>query len=169
MRDNMWRVKIMSQNKAEEKQVVSITEAAKLNKVTRQAIYVAIKLNKLKATKETTRWTIHLNDLEDYKRQKYSRTKSVFGGELLFDNNKGYFSVNQVARILSVPAQKIYYATRIGLLKAQRKGAAWVVHSDDMKEYQEKHVQKKIVVAKQAKFIYTTIVCFPLIFMGSKR
>ena len=135
----------MSQDnlKSEDKKVVSITEAAKLNKVTRQAIYVAIKLNKLKATKETTRWTISFEDLEAYRRQKYSRTKSVFDGELLFDNEKGFFSVNQVARILSVPAQKIYYATRIGLLKAQRKGAAWVIHSDDIKEYQDKHMQKK--------------------------
>lgn len=133
----------MSQNITEEKKAVSITEAAKLNNVTRQAIYVAIKLNKLKATKETTRWTINLDDLEEYRQQKYSRTKSVFDGELLFDNGKGYFSVNQVARMLNVPSQKIYYATRIGLLKAHRKGAAWVIHSDDMKEYQEKHVQKK--------------------------
>ena len=133
----------MIQNKSEEKKVVSITEAAKLNNVTRQAIYVAIKLNKLKATKETTRWTINLDDLEEYRLQKYSRTKSVFNGELLFDNNKGYFSVNQVAQMLSVPAQKIYYATRIGLLKAHRKGAAWVIHADDVKEYQEKYVQKK--------------------------
>ena len=135
----------MSQDnvKPAEKKVVSITEAAKLNKVTRQAIYVAIKLNKLKATKETTRWTISLDDLEDYRRQKYSRTKSVFDGELLFDNNRGYFSVNQVAKMLSVPAQKIYYATRIGLLKAHRKGDAWVIHSDDIKEYQEKYVQKR--------------------------
>ena len=129
----------MSQTKSDEKKVVSITEAAKLNKVTRQAIYVAIKLNKLKATKETTRWTINLDDLEEYRRQKYSRTKSVFNGELLFDNDRGYFSVNQVAQMLSVPAQKIYYATRIGLLKAHRKGAAWVIHSDDVKEYQEKY------------------------------
>ncbi|OJU81159.1 MAG: peptidase, partial [Chlamydia sp. 32-24] len=105
--------------------LVSITEAAKLNKVTRQAIYVAIKLNKLKARKETTRWTIHLDDLEAYRKQKYSRSKSVFDGELLFDNDKGYYSVNQVARKLNVPAQKIYYATRVGMLKARRRGAAW--------------------------------------------
>jgi len=122
---------------------VTITEAAKLNKVTRQAIYVAIKLNKLKASKDTTRWTIHLDDLEHYRKQKYSRTKSVFGGELLFDNNKGYFSVNQVAKMLSVPAQKIYYATRIGKLQAHRKGAAWVIHEDDVKQYGETIVKKK--------------------------
>jgi excisionase family DNA binding protein len=126
-----------------ENKVVSITEAAKLNKVTRQAIYVAIKLNKLKASKETTRWTIHLDDLENYRKQKYSRSKSVFNGELLFDNHKGYFSVNQVAKMLNVPAQKIYYATRIGKLQAHRKGAAWVIHADDVKTYGEENVKKK--------------------------
>ncbi|MEI8124792.1 MAG: helix-turn-helix domain-containing protein [Parachlamydiaceae bacterium] len=134
----------MNKNKeATEGKFVSITEAAKLNKVTRQAIYVAIKLNKLKASKDTSRWTIHLDDLENYRKQKYSRTKSMFDGELLFDNAKGYHSVNQVANLLKVPAQQIYYATRIGQLKAERKGAAWVIHNDDVKEYAEKYVEGK--------------------------
>lgn len=123
--------------------VVSITEAARINKVTRQAIYVAIKLKKLRAKKETTRWTIHLDDLEEYRKNKYSRTKSIFDGELLFNNQKGYYSVNQVADKLNVPAQKIYYATRVGMLKAHRKGAAWVIHSDDLNEYKEKYLSKK--------------------------
>ncbi len=136
-------IKNKEEIKEPENKVVSITEAAKLNKVTRQAIYVAIKLNKLKASKETTRWTIHLDDLENYRKQKYSRSKSVYNGELLFDNLKGYYSVNQVAKMLSVPAQKIYYATRIGKLKAHRKGAAWVIHSDDVKMYGEEHMKKK--------------------------
>lgn len=136
-------------NKPEDKQV-TITEAARLNNVTRQAIYVAIKLNKLKAKKETTRWTIHLDDLEDYRKHKYSRSKSVFGGELLFDNHKGLYSVNQAARMLSVPAQKIYYATRIGALKAHRKGAAWVIHVEDLKEYAVKTLNKKDMSLKTA-------------------
>jgi excisionase family DNA binding protein len=126
-----------------ENKLVTITEAAKINKVTRQAIYVAIKLNKLKARKETTRWTIHLDDLEAYRKQKYSRSKSTFNGELLFDNNQGYYSVNQVADILKVPNQKIYYATRVGHLKAHRKGAAWVVYVEDLKQYQEAYLKKK--------------------------
>ncbi len=138
----------MSKNKDSQKgqlesKVVSITEAAKINRVTRQAIYVAIKLNKLKARKETTRWTIHLDDLEAYRNQKYSRTKSLYNGELLFDNNKGYFSVSQVADMLKVPNQKIYYATRVGHLKALRKGAAWVIHKNDVKQYQENYIKKK--------------------------
>lgn len=127
-----------------DKKLVSITEAAKINNVTRQAIYVAIKLNKLKAKKETSRWTIHLDDLEEYRRQKYSRMKSTFNGELLFDNTKGYFSINQVAQMLSVPAQKIYYATRVGMLKAHRKGSAWVIEKQDIEQYRDSHMKKKI-------------------------
>ena len=124
------------------KKVVSITEAAHINGVTRQAIYVAIKQKKLKARKDSTRWTIHLDDLEHYRRQKYSRSKSTFEGELLFDNEKGFYSVNQAAKMLGVPSQKIYYATRIGVLKAVRRGAAWVIHTDDIKEYQERFLGK---------------------------
>ena len=122
--------------------VVSITEAARINGVTRQAIYVAIKQNKLKARKDSTRWTIDLDDLEEYRTNKYSRSKSTYEGELLFNNEKGFYSVNQVAKMLDVPAQKIYYATRIGVLKASRKGAAWVIHIDDVKDYQEKYLSK---------------------------
>jgi excisionase family DNA binding protein len=137
----------MSEHTEQQTKLVSITEAAKLNKVTRQAIYVAIKLNKLKAVKETTRWTIHLDDLEAYRSQKYSRSKSMFDGELVFDNKKGFFSVNQVAKMLKVPAQQIYYATRTKQLKAVRKGAAWVIHEEDVKEYAAKYVGKKVKVS----------------------
>ncbi len=125
------------------KKAVTISEAAEINDVTRQAIYVAIKLNKLKAKKESTRWTIQLDDLEAYRKQKYSRSKSTFNGELLFDHNKGFYSINQVASMLKVPNQKIYYATRAGHLQAHRKGAAWVVHVDDVKQYQEKYLKQK--------------------------
>lgn len=134
---------MVKDNKGQEAQrLVSITEAAKINKVTRQAIYVAIKLNKLKAKKDTTRWTIHLDDLEEYRNHKYSRAKSMFDGELIFDRNKGYYSVKESAKYLQVPAQKIYYATRIGMLKAHRKGAAWVIHENDLKAYQAQHLKK---------------------------
>ncbi len=125
-----------------EKKLISITEAAKLNNVTRQAIYVAIKQNKLQATKKT-RWEIDVDDLNDYKKNKYSRSKSVFDGELLFNNTLGYFSIGQVAKMLNVPAQKIYYATRRGHMKATRKGAAWVVHTEDIKTYQEGYLDRR--------------------------
>jgi excisionase family DNA binding protein len=147
MEENMEEDKKICQGESHSasfnKKVVSITEAAKINNVTRQAIYVAIKQKKLKAYKDATRWTIDLEDLENYRKSKYSRTKSMFNGELLFDNHKGYYSVNQVAKMLNVPAQKIYYATRVGLMKAHRKGAAWVIHVEDIKLYQQNYLSKK--------------------------
>lgn len=146
---NTWSTEttdvIIQDESMPQKKVVSITEAARINNVTRQAIYVAIKQKKLRAKKDSTRWTIDLEDLEDYRKNKYSRSKSKFDGELLFDNDKGYYSINQVAKMLNVPAQKIYYATRIGLLKASRKGAAWVVHVDQVREYQKNYLNKKNV------------------------
>lgn len=66
----------------------------------------------------------------------------MFNGELLFDAGKGFYSINQVAKILNIPAQKVYYATRVGLMKAHRKGAAWVVHADDLKSYQENYLNR---------------------------
>lgn len=127
----------------EEKKLVSITDAAKLNRVTRQAIYVAIKLNKLKAQKDSTRWTIDLEDLAEYRKHKYSRSRSTHNGELIFDNNLGYFSVNQTAKKLGVPPQKIYYATRSGKLKAERKGAAWVISETEIEDYRNKFLSKR--------------------------
>lgn len=144
MKENNSQVERQACSTVGDRRVVSITEAARINNVTRQAIYVAIKQKKLRAYKDSTRWTIDLEDLEQYRKQKYSRSKSIFNGELLFDNSKGYFSVNQVAKMLGVPAQKIYYATRIGLLKATRKGAAWVIHVDDLKQYQEKYINRRV-------------------------
>ena len=139
--ENMREERVVEQ--APKKEFVSITEAAEINNVTRQAIYVAIKLNKLKAKKEASRWTIHLNDLSDYRQQKYSRTKSTYEGELLFDNSKGFYSVKQASDLLGVPVQKIYYATRIGRLKAHRRGSAWVIHENDIKGFRESFVSKK--------------------------
>jgi excisionase family DNA binding protein len=138
----------MSEDKGKEsdskKIFVTLSEAAKINDVTRQAIYVAIKQKKLRAYKNPTRWVIDLEDLEQYKKLKYSRTKSMHNGELIFDQEKGFFSIQQAAKMLNVPYQKIYYATRIGLLKAIRKGAAWVVHIDDLKKYQQTYLNRFI-------------------------
>lgn len=141
--DNQGSTLVQEPEVQTQDKVVSITEAAKINNVTRQAIYVAIKQKKLRAIKATTRWVINLKDLEEYRTNKYSRAKSIFDGELLFDNNKGFFSVNQAADMLGVPAQKVYYATRVGQLKAHRKGAAWVIHSDDITSYKQTFLGNK--------------------------
>jgi excisionase family DNA binding protein len=133
-----------SEEEGRDKKFVTLSEAAKINNVTRQAIYVAIKQKKLKAYKNPTRWIIDLDDLEDYRNMKYSRTKSVHNGELLYDNGKGFYSIQQASKMLNIPYQKVYYATRIGLMKAVRKGSAWVIHIDDIKNYQNTYLNRLI-------------------------
>ncbi|ANH78357.1 helix-turn-helix domain-containing protein [Candidatus Chlamydia sanziniae] len=141
---------------------ISITQAAKLHNVTRQAIYVAIKQRKLKASK-TTRWEIDLKDLEEYKRNRYSRKKSLYQGELVFDNEKGCYSVNQVAEILGIPVQKVYYATRTGTMRGERKGAAWVIHVAEIERYKNEYLSRqtakksKIMVSKSEHEVLATV------------
>lgn len=123
-----------------EDRVLSISEAAKISDVTRQAIYVAIKLNKLKASKSETNWTIQIADLEEYRKNRYSRSKSIFQGQLIFDHAKGFYSINDTAKMLGVPTQTVYYATRSKKMAAERKGSAWVVHTDAIEEYRKQHL-----------------------------
>jgi excisionase family DNA binding protein len=121
------------------KEVVSVKEAARINGVTISAIRFAIEKKKLKVRKSSKsgRLKIAVDDLEEYRRNKYSRSFSRVNGELIFDNAKGFYSVVQVAKMLGVLGQDIYYKIRKGALKASRKGSTWVIHIDDIKEHQE--------------------------------
>lgn len=123
-----------------EDRVLSISEAAKISDVTRQAIYVAIKLNKLKAAKVESNWKINIADLEEYRKHRYSRSKSLYHGQLIFDHAKGFYSINDTAKMLGVPTQTIYYATRSKKMAAERKGSAWVVHVDEIESYRKQHL-----------------------------
>ena len=126
---------------------LTIAEVAAMQGVTRQAVYIAVKAGRLKASKptaETRKWMIALADVEEYTKNKYSRVNSKYKGELTFDRIKGEYSVSQAAEFLGVATQKLYYATRIGILKATRKGTAWVIHIDDIQEFQERYLSQKI-------------------------
>ena len=128
-----------------DQKIVSITEAAEILGVTRQAAYIAMKNGKLLATKcpNTKKWLITVDDVEAYKQNKYSRTLSRHNGEIIFDKSKGLYSVSEAAQILDVPAQKLYYAVRLGYLKSHRRGAAWVVHIDDVRDYEASYLTRK--------------------------
>ena len=120
---------------------VSIQEAANLRKVTRQAIYVAIQLKRLKAFKESGHWRITLKDLADYENSLFSREFSTCNGELVFDASKGFISIDQAHKLIGVPKQKLYYATRKGILKASRKKKAWVINYFDLMAYKDKELR----------------------------
>ena len=121
--------------------VMGIAEAANRHGVTPQAIYIALRQKKLKAKKDEARWVITLDDLEEYKRNKYSRLNTIIDGEPLFDNEKGFYSTSQAAQILGKEIQHIYYAIYKKRLNAKRKGWAWVVHMQDIQEYKDTYLK----------------------------
>jgi len=140
---------------------LTVKEAAKISGVTKFAISAAIENNKLKARgfSNPHRWLINPKDLEEYRRNKYSRALSRHNGKLIFDKSKGFYSVSEAAKMLKIPVQKIYYATRIGMLKATRKGVSWVIHIDDIRAYEETYLASKEkeailnVIAKLKSFV----------------
>lgn len=130
---------------------LTITEAAQKQNVTRQAIYAAIKHGRLNANKQTHKWFITEDDLRKYNDTKYSREFSSCDGELIFNKDKGLYSVSQIAEKFNVPIQRVYYTCRQGDLKTYRKGAAWVISGNDpfikealFKSFNTKPVNRKI-------------------------
>lgn len=110
---------------------LTIKEAAEATGVTTHAISSAICRNRLKAQGfcNPHRWLIDPKQLEEYIKSKYSRGRS-----------KEEYSVKQAAKILGITEQKVYYAARIGRLKASRKGTAWVIRIEDIQEFQKKYL-----------------------------
>jgi len=122
-------------------QYVSVREAARIKKVTRQAIYLAIRLKKLRAYKYGDRFRIFRVDLDDYDSKRYSREMTTYKGEPIYDDSKGVMSIDKAAKMLGIPTQKVYYAARTGKLKAMRKGSCWVVYVEDLFRYQDDYLK----------------------------
>lgn len=132
--------------KTEVEEFFSLAEAAQYSHVTRQAIYVAIRGKKLKAVKKNRQWCISRKDIDDYRLNKYNRDLRKYNDQYIFDVEKGYFSVQQVCKIISSTLKKpynlqhIYYLLRSGQLRASRKGAAWVVSKEAIVELLDKEM-----------------------------
>ena len=112
---------------------LTITDAARIMGISRQALYVAIKNMRLKADKKGCQWFITEEQLSEYRNSRYSRKSSrKLNGDLLYDPEKNEFSIGQVAKMAEVPTQRIYYLVRTNQLKSTRVGAAHVIHLEDI-------------------------------------
>ena len=118
----------------------TVEEAANLRKVSRQALYLAIKAGKLRTVKENRHMKIPHSELLEYNKHLYSRMRSKFEGKLVFDESEGFISVIKAAELTSINAQKIYYAIRTKKLRARTTKCAWVIHIDDLIKYEKEHL-----------------------------
>lgn len=124
--------------------MLTLTEAAELVGVTRQAVYLAIKIKKLKAHKnEHNRWMIDVEDIRRWQQNKYKHENKECNGQRVYDGQNTltlrqatYFIDSQL--YTSTPEQRIYYLARIGEIKSYKIGKQYVFKIEDLKNYIER-------------------------------
>lgn len=133
----------MQRSDLSNKQTLSTGEASKIMNITKSAVHAAIKNKRLNATFKTTRWVIHKDDLIEYEKNRYNRSKSLFQGRPLYCPEKGEYSVNQTAELLNTSPQRIYYLIRNGGLKSDRRGSAWIITKAEIDKIYEMEKNRK--------------------------
>lgn len=128
---------ILTNSQEPTERLLTVSQAAKKHDVTRQAIFFAIKMKRLNASKENDTWLIGESALKEYFENKYCRSKSRKQGELIFDKNKGFYSISEAADFLGKNTNHIYYLVRMGKLKSHRQGAAIVIQDAELYKYAE--------------------------------
>jgi hypothetical protein len=122
--------------------LLTVRQALKIHKVTRQGIYIAIRSNRLKAYRLESGWKIDPEDLAKFMNNRYNREFSYHEGEKKFDPLKGEVSIAEGAKLVGVPAQKLYYACNKGKINCIRKGKAIVIHIDELNRWKRTLMKK---------------------------
>lgn len=122
---------------------MTITEAAKVRNVTRQAIYLAIKEGRLKVIKRGKLQKVKLESLIDLEKTRYVRAAKVFQGEDLYSDQKGILSPPKAAKLMNVKTHVVYNAIYSGKLKATKKGRAWIILAKDLITTKTLHLKPK--------------------------
>jgi len=117
---------------------LTVREVAKMNLVTCQSVYNLITKERLKAVKKNGQWRINPKDIEEFSKYKYSHENRVVDGKKVFDKENGLYSIPEAAKAFGFKIQRLYYLQRMGILPAQRIGAAWVVKEEDVKKLRKR-------------------------------
>ena len=118
---------------SEEDFIISMAGAAKIANVSRQAIYKAIKLKRLKATLRNGRYYICPKDFVDYRWSRKDILYKEVDGELIYDMGKGTISPHQASCLLGVNKNRIYYLIRSNKLSCTRHGFLYIIKLNDIK------------------------------------
>lgn len=122
----------------------SVSEAARLAMVSSQAVFWAIYNQRLYAEKIMGKWSIADKDLMNYIAKKYSREFSRHEGELVFDKEKGEYSIADASKRLNMSYGQVYYALRKGALFGIQKKSAWVVQERDLEHFEQSHYMRQL-------------------------
>lgn len=139
-----------------DEEILSLSEAAKYMKVTRQAVYVAIRKKSLKGFKKNDRWYVLKSDIEGYRVNKYNPKFKKVEGEYIYSLEEGLLTVEQaskaIGKMLGCPynSQHLYYLIRKGILRAYKRSYSWVIKHEDLAKIYE--MEKAKVVDRKERF-----------------
>lgn len=125
----------MTETNQDKGEALPIEELSYKYHVTRQAIYIALRKDKVPYHKINRRIFIYEKDYNDYRAFRYSREKSKFNGSLVYDPQQQELSIRQCAKLMGVDQHKIYYLVYTGKIPCSRKGTAIVIKYDDCVNY----------------------------------
>lgn len=117
------------------KTIYTTSEAAEYLGVGVQAVYLAKRLNKLKAFSKDARWYYHQKDLDEYKAFKYCKDKTEVNGTLVFDKSKGLYTPEQLSKKFGIDRNRIYHRLRTKQIKHTRSGSMYVININDFPEW----------------------------------
>lgn len=135
-----------------------LKEMADYGHVTKEAISMAIKAGKLKAIRKGKVLFLDKAEYDEYRSNKYNRHLKKIDGELIFDPQKGTFSVQQAAKLLAMELkenfsyQRVYYLIKKQYLTSTRASGQYVLDKQGIYYYIEKRLKNK-EDPRQLKFV----------------
>ena len=108
---------------------MSIAECAEKNFISRQSIFRAISMNRMKAKKRDNVWHITQNDFDEYIKNRHSRKFSTYNGKLIYSDE--LLSAPTVAKMFDVDLNRIYFMLKKNAIPHKRVRTAYLIKKDD--------------------------------------
>ncbi len=120
-------------------------QASRIMQCTVQNVYAMISRRSLQAIRRDNRYYTTQAWIDDY--YKHYRSKdyhSIYNGRRLFDEEKGIYSIQMVAKIMNTTGPTVLGWIRWGKLKSIRKGNYHVILQEDLELYMQTFGNKDI-------------------------
>ena len=116
----------------EKMKMLTIQQAANHLGISRQAVYIAIAKDKIRAQKHGHKYLVSIRMLDDYVKDKYNR-------RLTLNLKYNEFTPQDVARKLGIGKSAIYYMIRSGMINSRRIRSAYIISQQDINLYLKKY------------------------------
>lgn len=118
-----------SNESTESASLMTIAECAEKNPLTRQSIFRAISMKRIKAKKIDKLWYITQKDFDEYLNERHSRKFSTHDGQLIYSDE--ILSAPTVAKMFNVDVNRIYLLLKKNSIPHTRVRTAYLIKKKD--------------------------------------